>query len=53
MSYQDHIIQMSQLVQSKKGAWESIDPESVARMRVQNRFKNGLEIARYNRRHHA
>ena len=47
MSYQDHIIQMSQLVESKKGAWESIDPESVARMRVQNRFKNGLEIARY------
>jgi isocitrate lyase len=47
MSYQDHIIQMSQLVDSKAGAWEAINPEYVARMRVQNRFKNGLEIARY------
>ncbi len=47
MAYQDHIIQMSQLISSKKGPWEAIDAESVARMRVQNRFKTGLEIARY------
>jgi isocitrate lyase len=47
MSYQDHIIQMSQLIDSKKGPWAAIDAESVARMRVQNRFKTGLEIARY------
>jgi len=45
--YQDHIIQMHQLVGSKDGAWTGIDPESVARMRVMNRFKTGLEIARY------
>jgi isocitrate lyase len=47
MSYQDHIIEMSQLVRSKGGAWDGIDPEAVARMRLQNRFKTGLEIAKY------
>ncbi|WP_340646427.1 isocitrate lyase [Phenylobacterium sp.] len=47
MAYQDHIIQMGQLITSKKGPWEAIDAEAVARMRVQNRFKTGLEIARY------
>jgi isocitrate lyase len=47
MSYQDHIIAMSQLVDSKHGAWTGIDAEAVARMRLQNRFKTGLEIARY------
>jgi isocitrate lyase len=47
MAYQDHIIQMSQLINSKHGAWTGIDAESVSRMRTQNRFKTGLEIARY------
>src|ERR1700722_809447 len=47
MSYQDHIIAMGQLVDSKQGAWTGIDAEAVARMRLQNRFKTGLEIARY------
>jgi isocitrate lyase len=47
MAYQDHIIEMSQLVKSKGGTWDGIDPEGVARMRLQNRFKTGLEIARY------
>jgi isocitrate lyase len=47
MAYQDHIIEMSQLISAKNGAWAGINPESVARMRLQNRFKNGLEIARY------
>ena len=46
MAYQDHIIQMGQLIESKKGPWSGIDAESVARMRLQNRFKTGLEIAR-------
>ena len=45
--YQDHIIEMSQLVRNKDGQWDAIDPEAVARMRLQNRFKTGLEIARY------
>ncbi len=47
MSYQDHIIEMAQLIKSKGGTWDGIDPEGVARMRLQNRFKTGLEIAKY------
>jgi isocitrate lyase len=47
MAYQDHIIEMSQLIKSKNGTWDGISAEAVARMRVQNRFKTGLEIARY------
>src|SRR4051812_24267549 len=45
--YQDHIIEMDQLIASKKGPWDAIQPEAVARMRLQNRFKTGLEIARF------
>ena len=48
MSYQDHIIEMGQLIKSKNGTWDGINPEYVARMRLQNRFKTGLEIAKYN-----
>jgi len=47
MSYQDHVIEMSSLVESKNGAWGGIDPDAVARMRLQNRFKTGLEIAKF------
>ncbi|MFN3521659.1 MAG: isocitrate lyase [Phenylobacterium sp.] len=47
MSYQDHIIEMGQLIKSKNGTWDGISPEAVARMRLQNRFKTGLEIAKY------
>ena len=47
MAYQDHIIEMGQLIKSKNGTWDGINAESVARMRLQNRFKTGLEIAKY------
>jgi isocitrate lyase len=47
VTYQDHIAATRQLIQSKKGAWDGIDAESVARMRLQNRFQTGLDIARY------
>ncbi|HEX7884615.1 MAG TPA: isocitrate lyase [Phenylobacterium sp.] len=47
MAYQDHIIEMSQLIKSKGGTWDGISADSVARMRLQNRFKTGLEIAKY------
>ncbi|MGZ3402734.1 MAG: hypothetical protein ACXWKN_05395, partial [Phenylobacterium sp.] len=47
MAYQDHIIEMSQLIKGKSGAWDGINAEGVARMRLQNRFKTGLEIAKY------
>ena len=47
MAYQDHIIEMGQLIKSKNGAWDGINAEGVARMRLQNRFKTGLDVARY------
>jgi isocitrate lyase len=31
----------------KNGNWSGIDPESAARMVIQNRFRTGLDIARY------
>ena len=46
MSYQEQIAQASSLI-SQHGNWDGIDAESVARMRLQNRFKTGLDIARY------
>ena len=45
--YQSHIAEVKQLIESKNGTWDGIDPESVARMRLQNRFQTGLDIARY------
>jgi isocitrate lyase len=47
MSYSEHTTKLGQLIQSKKGAWDGINAESVARMRAQNRFLTGLDIARY------
>ena len=47
MSYQDHISQTNALIASYNGTWDGISAESVARMRLQNRFTNGLDIARY------
>ncbi len=47
MSYQEQISSLEQLIKSKHGTWAGIDPESVTRMRLQNRFKTGLDIARY------
>ena len=37
----------SQLIGAQNGTWDSISPEAVARMRLQNRFQTGLDIARY------
>ena len=51
--YQSHIAQVKQLVASQNGAWDGINAESVARMRLQNRFQTGLDIARYTAAHHA
>lgn len=46
MSYQEQIAQASSLI-SQQPTWDGIDAESVARMRLQNRFKTGLDIAKY------
>jgi isocitrate lyase len=45
--YQSHIAEVKQLVERQKGTWDGINPESVARLRLQNRFQTGLDIARY------
>ncbi|EKM98799.1 MULTISPECIES: isocitrate lyase [Acidocella] len=47
MSYQDSIRTTSELIAAKGGTWDGISPEAVARMRLQNRFRTGLDIARY------
>ncbi len=39
--------QVDNLIKSYDGTWSSINAESVARMRAQNRFKTGLDIAKY------
>ena len=45
--YQDHTARVAELIEAKKGTWDGINAESVARMRLQNRFQTGLDIARY------
>jgi isocitrate lyase len=47
MSYQEQIKTTGQLIQSYNGTWDGISAESVARMQIQNRFRTGLDIARY------
>ena len=47
MSYSDNISQIASLVANQDGNWNAISPEYAARMRMQNRFQNGLDIARY------
>jgi isocitrate lyase len=45
--YQDDINAIAALKDKEGSAWNAINPESAARMRAQNRFKTGLDIARY------
>ena len=45
--YQDDIAAIQQLKDEQGSGWSAIDPESAARMRAQNRFRTGLEIAQY------
>ena len=46
-NYQDDIDAIQALKEQHGSSWDAIDPESVARMRAQNRFRTGLEIAQY------
>lgn len=46
-AYQDAIQQIAGLRQQNGEAWSAINPESAARMRAQNRFHTGLDIAKY------
>ena len=47
MTYSANIAQTDTLIRSHHGTWDGISAESVARMRAQNRFRTGIDIARY------
>jgi isocitrate lyase len=47
MTFQTDLTQIDQLIAARNGTWDGISAESVARMRAQNRFRSGLDIARY------
>src|SRR5690606_39376237 len=46
-AYQNDIKAVSALKETAGNGWNAINPESVARIRAQNRFKTGLDIATY------
>ena len=50
MTYQQTIKEADGEIGQFRQTWDGIDAESVARMRLQNRFRTGLDIARYTAR---
>ena len=46
-AYNDDIARLTDLKQAAGQPWAAINPEYAARMRAQNQFKTGLDIARY------
>jgi isocitrate lyase len=46
-NYTKDIAAVAALCDTNGDAWNAITPESVARMRAQNKFKTGLDIAKY------
>ena len=46
-SYAKNIADVATILKGQSGAWDAINPESTARMRAQNRFKTGLDVAKY------
>ena len=47
MTYQARIDDLSRTIASQGAPWAAIEAESAVRMRAQNRFPTGLDIARY------
>ena len=45
--YQNAIDQVATLKSQYNGTWDAISPDFAARMVVQNRFKTGLDVAKY------
>ncbi|PIE00392.1 MAG: isocitrate lyase [Thiothrix nivea] len=45
--YQQTIATAASVCDAAGSSWQAINPESAARMRMQNRFKTGLDIAKY------
>jgi len=50
MGYQEDMAQAGRLIRDYDGTWDGISGESIARMRAQNKFKTGLDVARYTAR---
>jgi len=49
-NYMQDIDNAARVIGSHGKAWDAISPEYVARMKTQNRFKTGLDIAKYTAR---
>ncbi|MDP4575074.1 isocitrate lyase [Qipengyuania sp. G39] len=47
MTYQARIKELNETIAANGAPWGAIDAESAARMVVQNRFRTGLDIAKY------
>ena len=47
VKFLDEIERIKNLDGFKNSNWQSINPDFVARMSLQNKFKTGLDIARY------
>ncbi|MAO96097.1 MAG: isocitrate lyase, partial [Citromicrobium sp.] len=47
MTYQNEINSLDNTIADGGPAWAAIDSTSAARMRLQNRFRTGLDIAKY------
>ena len=47
-NYKSQFLKNAATIEANGSNWASIDPEFVTRMSLQNRFKTGLDIARYN-----
>ena len=47
MTYQNQISSFRTAIDGQGAPWNAIDAESAARMKLQNRFPTGLDIARY------
>ena len=47
MTYQNTASHLENLISKEGSSWSAIDAEAAARMQLQNRFRTGLDIARY------
>ena len=46
-NHNEHKDAANKIPEMSSGNWNSINPEYVARMRMQNKFKTGVDIAKY------
>ena len=46
-TFQETTAEFARLCEQRGATWSNINPEYAARMRLQNRFRTGLDIARY------